>query len=52
MSGVIPSGDDGVRFANSDPSPPITSVLKAELPKLNGEIAAKVRDVVRRKVNP
>jgi hypothetical protein len=49
-SSSAPVGDDGVRFANSStPTPPITKALAAELPKLNPEIAQRVRDVVARK---
>jgi hypothetical protein len=51
MSGgpAIPA-DDGMRsFDNSAKGEPITPLLKAELPKLNPEIAAKVREVVARK---
>jgi hypothetical protein len=47
--GTAPSADDSTRQSSPAHSPPITPALKAELPKLNPEIAAKVRDVVKRK---
>lgn len=50
IGGPAVPADDTMRSSdNSERGPPITPLLKGELPKLNPEIAAKVRDVVARK---
>lgn len=41
--------DDSVRDSDNSHSPVITPLLRADLSKLNPEIARKVRDVVDRK---
>jgi hypothetical protein len=48
MSGTAAPADDSSSSSPASP-PPITPALAAQLPKLNPEIAQKVRDVVNRK---
>jgi hypothetical protein len=53
MPGPAAPADDSVRDSNNSAhGAPITPLLKAELPKLNSELARKVRDVVARKGRP